>query len=293
MSMYKWLVAFLVLLVTQEALARGPVIVRGYVRKDGTYVAPHYRSSPDGNFNNNWSTDGNFNPYTGEDGKLSQPPARSGLGIPSAPVRGGYAPLFTTPPNARLPATVLPIVEPDFSLTPSLSPPTTATPASATLGLPTPKAPPQPVEIQSPAVNRPLTYLESQKVRDTERAQFWQTRGYSFNPAYMSAYTMDQKVKDIERAIYWKSQGYSFSADYMSAYAMDQKVKDIERARFWQSKGYQFSPEYMSAYAMDQKVKDIDRAKYWGAQGLNFNPEYMSAYATDREAERLLGQSKK
>jgi endonuclease YncB( thermonuclease family) len=44
------------------------VNVRGYFRKDGTYVAPHKRSAPDGNFDNNWSTQGNINPYTGQVG---------------------------------------------------------------------------------------------------------------------------------------------------------------------------------------------------------------------------------
>ncbi len=42
--------------------------VRGYYRKDGTYVAPHYRSSPDSSYNNNWSTSPNVNPYTGKQG---------------------------------------------------------------------------------------------------------------------------------------------------------------------------------------------------------------------------------
>ena len=42
--------------------------VRGYYRKDGTYVQPHYRSKPDGNPFNNWSTKGNVNPYTGKPG---------------------------------------------------------------------------------------------------------------------------------------------------------------------------------------------------------------------------------
>ena len=42
------------------------VRVDGYVRKDGTYVAPHYRSNPDGNPYNNWSFPGNTNPYTGK-----------------------------------------------------------------------------------------------------------------------------------------------------------------------------------------------------------------------------------
>lgn len=47
--------------------------VHGYTRKDGTYVAPHYRSDPDGDFSNNWSTVGNVNPYTGEEGTKTAP----------------------------------------------------------------------------------------------------------------------------------------------------------------------------------------------------------------------------
>lgn len=45
------------------------VYVNGYYKKDGTYVEPHYRSNPDGNQYNNWSTKGNVNPYTGEEGR--------------------------------------------------------------------------------------------------------------------------------------------------------------------------------------------------------------------------------
>jgi len=48
--------------------------VRGYFRKDGTYVSPHCRSAPDGNFYNNWSTSGNINPYTGKEGTVSTQP---------------------------------------------------------------------------------------------------------------------------------------------------------------------------------------------------------------------------
>jgi len=44
------------------------VRVNGYFKSNGTYVQPHYRSSPDKSVNNNWSTKGNFNPYTGKQG---------------------------------------------------------------------------------------------------------------------------------------------------------------------------------------------------------------------------------
>ena len=51
-----------------SATASAQVHVRGYTTKSGTYVAPHYRSSPDSSKLNNWSTKGNVNPYTGQVG---------------------------------------------------------------------------------------------------------------------------------------------------------------------------------------------------------------------------------
>lgn len=54
------------------ATAQADTYVRGYHRSDGTYVRPHYRSSPDGSYNNNWSVYPNVNPYTGRQG--TRPP---------------------------------------------------------------------------------------------------------------------------------------------------------------------------------------------------------------------------
>jgi hypothetical protein len=42
--------------------------VRGYINDNGTYVAPHYRTSPDGSQFNNYSSQGSYNPYTGQRG---------------------------------------------------------------------------------------------------------------------------------------------------------------------------------------------------------------------------------
>jgi hypothetical protein len=42
--------------------------VRGYVKKDGTYVAPHQRSNPNSTKTDNYGTKGNTNPYTGKEG---------------------------------------------------------------------------------------------------------------------------------------------------------------------------------------------------------------------------------
>jgi len=49
------------------------VRVSGHYRSNGSYVQPHYRSSPDGNFYNNWSTFPNINPYTGSFGTRITP----------------------------------------------------------------------------------------------------------------------------------------------------------------------------------------------------------------------------
>lgn len=46
----------------------GDTYVKGYTKKDGTYVQGHYRSSSNGTTSDNWSTKGNTNPYTGKKG---------------------------------------------------------------------------------------------------------------------------------------------------------------------------------------------------------------------------------
>lgn len=48
--------------------ASAQVYVHGYAKKDGTYVQPHYRSSPNSTKADNYSTRGNVNPYTGQPG---------------------------------------------------------------------------------------------------------------------------------------------------------------------------------------------------------------------------------
>lgn len=42
--------------------------VKGYLRRDGTYVAPHYQSHSNGTVTDNYSFKGNANPYTGSMG---------------------------------------------------------------------------------------------------------------------------------------------------------------------------------------------------------------------------------
>lgn len=46
--------------------------VRGYYKSStGSYVMPHYRTSPNRSRFDNYSTKGNYNPYTGKKGTVS------------------------------------------------------------------------------------------------------------------------------------------------------------------------------------------------------------------------------
>ena len=66
----KMLISITVLAVASPALAQTAHPVRGYVRQDGTYVAPHYQTNPNGTRLDNYSTRGNVNPYTGKPGTV-------------------------------------------------------------------------------------------------------------------------------------------------------------------------------------------------------------------------------
>lgn len=91
-----WACLFVALgLLTRQAHSKGKgsgsaVPVKGYYRSDGTYVAPHMRSAPDGDPSNNWSTRGNVNPYTGEEGTKVFPSGAATTG--GSPAISGESP---------------------------------------------------------------------------------------------------------------------------------------------------------------------------------------------------------
>lgn len=66
--------------------------IDGYIRNDGGFVQPHFRSQADNYTDNNFSARGNINPYTGEHGTDSSPM----LGSPN-----GGENNFNAQPSAR------------------------------------------------------------------------------------------------------------------------------------------------------------------------------------------------
>ncbi len=69
-----WAFGLAAVLVAGVATAQGDHYVRGYTKSDGTYVAPHYQTNPNGMSADNWSTQGNVNPYTGQPGREAPRP---------------------------------------------------------------------------------------------------------------------------------------------------------------------------------------------------------------------------
>jgi hypothetical protein len=61
----------LLALCVVPVIASADTYVQGYLRSDGTYVMPHYRTNPDATIYNNYSTRPNINPYTGKEGTVN------------------------------------------------------------------------------------------------------------------------------------------------------------------------------------------------------------------------------
>jgi len=56
------------LMLPMAAQSAGSHGVKGYTKKDGTYVAPHRQTNPNSTQRDNWSSKPNVNPYTGKQG---------------------------------------------------------------------------------------------------------------------------------------------------------------------------------------------------------------------------------
>jgi len=87
MKNLKFIIMLILAILCFSAVAFADVYVRGYTKKNGTYVAPHYRSSPNHTVRDNWSTKGNRNPYTGKLGTKTY--RGTGSYQPSPPRRQG------------------------------------------------------------------------------------------------------------------------------------------------------------------------------------------------------------
>lgn len=67
--------------LASPAMAQTQHQVRPYVRSDGIYVQPHYRTNRDYTPNNNWTTRPNVNPHTGREG--TRAPSYGGYRAPA------------------------------------------------------------------------------------------------------------------------------------------------------------------------------------------------------------------
>lgn len=70
MKIIKMMTVVMIATIAVPAVAQRSHSVRGYTRRDGTYVTPHRATNPNGTKLDNWSTKGNVNPDTGKAGTV-------------------------------------------------------------------------------------------------------------------------------------------------------------------------------------------------------------------------------
>lgn len=70
-QMKKLFITLIALLICSVAYSQSTTYVKGYYRKDGTYVSPHRKTTPNKTNKDNYSTSGNYNPYTGKKGYIA------------------------------------------------------------------------------------------------------------------------------------------------------------------------------------------------------------------------------
>lgn len=63
----KIITLLLSVLISLPAIAKN-TYVQPYIKSNGTYVNGYYKTTPNNNIYDNWSTKGNYNPYTGQKG---------------------------------------------------------------------------------------------------------------------------------------------------------------------------------------------------------------------------------
>lgn len=64
-------IAILLSTLLASSVFAGTTYVAPHVRSNGTVVQGHYRTTPDSNPYNNYSSQGNYNPYTGQQGTVN------------------------------------------------------------------------------------------------------------------------------------------------------------------------------------------------------------------------------
>jgi uncharacterized protein YraI len=112
--------------------------------------------------------------------------------------------------------------------------------------------------------NTTWTFISAESISGWANADFLQPGDAKVNPPSPtpSALKSPPISEAEERAKYWESRGYHFDPDIYAAFMMDQKVVDIDRAKYWEARGYHFDPNIYAAFMMDQEVERIKGSQH-------------------------------
>jgi hypothetical protein len=228
----RWLVAVPLVAVAAPAFAAGGVRVRGHVRKDGTYVQPHYRTTPDTRFYNNWSTKGNYNPYTGMDGKVVTPPLSGGVGGYRLPAKPSYKP--------RLPSSSLP--------------PYSVAQVTSSLGI-----------SQSPAESPSDLLSRYNRESHASAARRLRELGVSADPERESFLSMTDKesrvraarrLRDLGHEVDWQTTSFLDLTDMESRIRASRRLQELGHIVDWKSHSFLDMTDIESRIRAARRLKD-------------------------------------
>jgi hypothetical protein len=181
----------LVISISNIVVAQGYTQVKGYYRKNGTYVRPHYRTNPDGIKWNNYSYPGNSNPNTGD---ITYHPGDdvwvNGYFRSDGTWVNGYYRHAPSSQKTKINSRSMSLNDLDSSSSVVLG-------SDDGLGK---------YNMKEKGNNRPM-YIKDEK--------------FVQNSGMINPHPMDIKALDIERAKYWKKKGYDFDPSIMTSFQMD------------------------------------------------------------------------
>lgn len=232
----RWMSVVLLLAVAPVAFAGGSVHVRGHVRKDGTYVQPHYRSAPDSSFYNNWSTKGNINPYTGEDGKVVTPPMNRGY--------GGYS----------LPS--VPSVLPQPSSSSSSAPTTSMLPESPSITV-SPRTD-ESVSDYLARSDREARQRQAERLRSMGYEVDWQKMSYLDMSDMESRIRQAKRLDELGYPVDWRTRSYLNMSDMESRIRQAKRLQEMGCDVDWQK------TSYLAMADMESRIRQATRLKKLG-----------------------------
>lgn len=269
--------------------SRSEVSVRGYYRRDGSYVAPHKRTAADGNFYNNWSTYGNTNPYTGRPGTKTTPPAGYGEDVW---VNGYYRSDGTYVPGHYRTA-------PDGDASNNYSThgnenPYTGEPGTRSLPR-TPASPntsvdgvgSSPTAYSFENANRDARYRASERIRQLGYVVDWQNRSLFELSDMESRIRQAQRLGELDLSVRWSEHTLFEMSDWESRIRQSRRLAEMGLNVNWREHSLFTMSDWESRMRQARRLAELGLTVRWREHSLFEMSDWESRIRTANNLKRL------